>query len=255
MNRLLSFLLILALAAIAHAQESADTDTDPDTDRVGRFEISETTLSLLGEQSSQDFQVIIPNDQAITWQVVVPKSYNKAQPAGVLVYVSPSNSGKIPKAWPEILAKRNLIWVSANESGNKINPHLRIAYATLAVAAVAKRYSVDTERVYVSGFSGGGKIASVTISEYPQLFKGGIYICGVLSHATKSDNLELLKQNRHVFVTGRKDFNYEPTKIAYRKYKKAGIDASELLVIPKLKHQNPNAEGIDQALSFLNASN
>ena len=251
MNRLLSFLLILALAAIVHAQESADTDTD----RVGKFEISETTLSLLGEQSAQDFQVIMPNDQAITWQVVVPKSYNKAQPAGVLVYVSPSNSGKIPKGWAEVLAKRNLIWVSANQSGNKINPHLRIAYATLAVAAVAKRYSVDAERVYVSGFSGGGKIASVTLSEYPQLFNGGIYICGVLSHATKSDNIELVKQNRHVFVTGRKDFNYEPTKRVHRAYKKAGIEQSELLVIPKLKHQNPNAEGIDQALSFFDASN
>jgi len=251
MNRLLSLFLIVALSFATVAKEGS---TDSTTYQVGELELSETTLSLLGETAAQNYQALIPNDQAITWQVVVPDAYNKEQPAGVLVYVSPNNSGKIPKGWADVLAKRNLIWVSANQSGNKINTHLRITYAALAVAAVSKEYKVDTQRVYVSGFSGGGKVASITASEFPQLFKGGVYICGVLPNATKSQNIELVKQNRHVFVTGRKDFNFKSTKRAHRAYKKSGIEESELLIIPNLKHQNPNAEGIDQALSFFDAN-
>ena len=250
MNRFFSLSFALFLATTLSSKLIAEENEY----RVGKFTVTETTHSLLGEESAQNYQTIVPDDQEITWRVVVPPSYNKIQPAGVLVYVSPTNSGKIPKGWADILAKRNLIWVSANQSGNKIDSHVRITYAALAVAAVAKRYRVDTKRVYVSGFSGGGKIASVTASEYPQLFKGGIYICGVLSYATKSKNVELVKQNRHVFITGRKDFNYEPTKRAYRVYKRAGIDASELLVIPKLKHENPDAEGLDQALGYFDLS-
>ena len=98
---------------------SARADDAPS--RLGAYAFTSTTLSLLGDEAARNFETSIPKNENISWGVYVPKTYSPDRPAGVVVYISPSNSGEIPEAWVATLKAQNLIWVSANNSGNKID--------------------------------------------------------------------------------------------------------------------------------------
>ena len=104
---------LLAICTPARAE-----DAPP---QVGAYAFTGTTLSLLGDEAASNFEDIIPKDEDISWQVYVPETYSPDKPAGLVIYISPSNSGVLPEAWSATLKDQNLIWVSANNSGNKID--------------------------------------------------------------------------------------------------------------------------------------
>ena len=47
------------------------------------------------------------------------------------------------------------------------------------IAAASSRYEIDPERVFVTGLSAGGAMASVMLATYPELFAGGAIIAGL----------------------------------------------------------------------------
>jgi len=193
---------------------------------TGEFKSRASILELLGETSAKGYEQILPVDQPIDWQVYVPPNYDPASAAGLLVYISPQDSGRIPRKWKTLMDESNLIWVAANHSGNKVNPARRIVYSLLAVSIIAREYRVDQSRIYVSGFSGGGRIASMVATQYPWLFKGAIYNCGVnFWEDISPKSVDLVKNNRFVFIT--------------------------VMVIPHMGHSNPTASNYAQAIAFL----
>lgn len=220
--------------------------------RVGAYQESATVLEIGGEGFARNFESVVSSDTAVEWNIFVPESYDPAMPAGVLVYISPSNSASIPEHWRAILADKNLIWVAANGSGNSINPRLRIAYSLLAPAFIDRSYAIDTSRIFVAGLSGGGRVASMVAPEYPALFRGAIYICGAENFGRRSkQELERIRTGRFVFLTGSEDFNRGETKRVYNRYLRADIENSFYLDIPGMGHENPDAIRFAEALSYL----
>lgn len=221
---------------------------------VGQFKIVSTVDDLVGAESSENFKNVVETDLQIEWNVYVPSSYDPEKPAGLMVYVSPSNSGQIPSQWKSVMGDQNLIWVSANNSGNKIDGSIRIVHAILAPWLVGRDYNIDAKRVYVSGLSGGGRVASIVAPEYAHIFKGAIYNCGVNFWGNETPKrIEQVKLNRFVFVTGSGDFNRSETKKAHKSYRKSGIENTLLMDIPKLGHANPGARRFAEAIDFLDA--
>jgi len=220
--------------------------------RLGTYQESASVVDIGGEGFARNFEGVVNGDATIEWNVFVPESYDPELPAGILVYISPSNSGSIPEHWQAILADKNLIWVAANESGNSINPRLRIVYSLLAPAFIDKNYEIDTSRVFIAGLSGGGRVASMVAPEYPTLFRGAIYICGVNNFGRRSkQELERIRKGRFVFLTGSKDFNRSETKRVYNRYLRAEVENSFYLDIPGMGHQNPDAERFAEAIAYL----
>lgn len=219
---------------------------------VGEFRASATVLEVAGAAWAKRFSNDIRSDEEIEWEVRIPENYSAESPPGVMVYISPGKSGKIPRQWKNVLDKHNLIWIAANHSGNRTDTRLRISYAVLAPIFLGKTYRFDMNRVYISGLSGGGRVASIVAPLYGSLFKGAIYICGVndmnaVSKATKA----LLKTNRFVFLTGDKDFNRKETKKRFRAYQRKGFDNTLYLQIRGMGHENPKAAGFESAVKFL----
>jgi pimeloyl-ACP methyl ester carboxylesterase len=106
--------------------------------------------------------------------------------------------------------------------------------------------------MFVTGFSGGGRVASVLATQYPEVFGGAIYICGVdYWKDEQTPSVERLLQNRFVFLTGSKDFNRDETRNVYRRYLKAGAQNSMLMVLPGMSHEHPDAKAMTEALQFL----
>ncbi len=260
--RLLSLFLLLATVVFGHnAFSTNEKDSDvvesssPATvPRSGEFQASFTVTELLGATSAKHYESIIPTDELIEWEIYVAESYKHERPAGVLVYISPTRKGSIPKQWKSLMDAHNLIWIGANKSGNRVPVPRRVVYALTALAVIDKNYKVDVERVYVTGFSGGGKAASVASAQYPQIFKGAIFNCGARFWGSETpERLEQIVTNRYVFITGTYDHNLELTKKVFRAYERAGVENSKLMVIRNMTHSNPKSKHFEKAIEFLDA--
>jgi len=242
------FALSLTLGLMAPGQTVAQGTT-----AVGSFELQYTLNQLLGEEGADRYRKILPPDKMNSWVVYLPENDSTEIP-GVLVYVSPRKSGTMDSTWRTVMDEQNLIYISANESGNKIPTNRRMVLAIMAVRALAQNHSLDSDHISISGFSGGGKVASILASQYPELYTGAIYICGVnFWKKDKTPKVERLLQNRFVFLTGSRDFNLDDTRRIYRRYIKAGAQHSKLMVIPGMAHAHPDSEALTEALQFLSA--
>jgi acetyl esterase/lipase len=132
------------------------------------------------------------------------------------------------------------------------------------------RYNIDPDRVYVSGVSGGGRIASMLGVGYADIFKGGFYIIGCnfyrqeLSVEQKGAAFPksysvppakifnfARKQSKHVFLTGDHDPNREQTEIYYKAFKKDGFEHITYLQVPGMGHRPPDSEWFEKGMAAL----
>jgi predicted esterase len=172
---------------------------------------------------------------------------------GVIVYVSPVRSGRIDSRWRTVLDQHNLIYIGANGVGNRIPVNRRMVLALMGLRALERQHLFSGDRIYVTGFSGGGRVASILATQYPEVFTGAIYICGVnYWDEEQPPRIERLAQNRFVFLTGSKDFNRNETGSVYHSYLKSGVQGSKLLIVPAMGHELPDAKALAEALEFLN---
>jgi predicted peptidase len=247
----LADLQIAALVLCCGAAWSAESD-DAAGVRHGDFDVTLTYAELSVLTGTEDALYPLGDDETVTWRVHVPRSYHPDTPAGLVVYISPTASGQLRSDWQPVLEEYNLIWVSAHESGNRTPTKRRILYATLAPYVAADMYEIDPERVYLSGFSGGGKAAGIASISLARLFKGAIFICGAeLWPDTRRQHYAAAASNRYVFVSGSRDFNRELTTATYRKYVRAGLTNSRLMIIPGMDHRTPSAKHFREAIHFL----
>jgi predicted esterase len=202
------------------------------------------------------------------FRVVVPKSYAHSAKWGLFVYVNAGDEPGIPAEHLAVLEKRKLLAVAAYRSGNGRNIFDRFRLAIDANFNMRKRFNIDPARVYVSGFSGGGRVASMLAVAYADLFSGGIPFCGVnfykdipsepgkhwpLGYLPVDEALKIAKTaGRFVLVTGEKDFNLKNTRAVHEHgFKKEGFKHAMVLEVPGHGHAPPPAEWLEKGLEFL----
>lgn len=241
--------LLLATAGGAWADDQAI--------QYGRVDITRDLGELIDRQALdadtlENLSDVLDDVSEVNWKVYVPESYDPSNPAGLFVYISPVPKGYMPRFWHTVLEEENLIWVSADNSGNKVPTKLRMLYAVLAPAVVAEQYRIDQRRVYLSGFSGGGKVASMVSVHFPHLFRGAMFIGGAeFWRGDLPPQFEDVKNNRYVFVTGSKDFNLELTRRTYKRFKRAGVENIKLTVVRNMGHSTPEPEVFGETIAYL----
>ena len=232
--------LILAGSATAGAQSTGND-----------LQIQITSGQLLGAQQAELYGEVLEPDEPINYQVYLPDNESTEKP-GVFVYVSPMKTGRIDSRWREVMDEQNLIYIAADKSGNKIPTIRRMVMATLAVRALGQDHAFDTDNINISGFSGGGRVASRLATQYPEVFTGALYICGVdFWKKDQTPRVERLIQNRFVFLTGSRDFNRTQTRQIRKRYVKAGAQHSKLIEVPGMGHSHPDARYLTEALEYL----
>lgn len=218
----------------------------------GQFEIVSNSQEIFGDELSSLYQEIIGQNENITFEIQVPKNFDPENSPGLMVYISPQSQINIPRGWLDLMETENLIWIAARESGNKTFTTKRILLTLAGLQYIQEKYTINRNRIYVSGLSGGGRVASIVATQYPQFFKGAIYNCGAnFWEDITEEQLNLIKQNRFVFLTGTDDFNLNDTKKVYAKYKKAQVENIDLMIIPRMGHENPNKNRFAKAINYL----
>ena len=202
------------------------------------------------------------------FHVIAPKSEETNQPWGLLVWISAENKAQVNDGLVAQLAAHRLLLVSPFKSGNDRHPLDRFRLALDAVCNMCRLYLVDTTRIYVGGFSGGSRIASMLGVAYGDLFAGTLCICGVNFYLDvrgpggeqypgtfipDPGALARAKQvARFALVTGETDPNRPSTKVlAQSGFKLEGFKRVLYLEVPGMGHAIPGAAPLKQALDFL----
>lgn len=202
------------------------------------------------------------------FEVIIPKGYKKEVPHGLFIWISPNDKAALPADWEKVLADEKLIFIGALRSGNNRETTARMQLAITANDQMRSLYSIDPARVYISGHSGGSRVASMLAVAYADMFNGAVCFMGAnfffptqskdgttyearyIPHpeiATQAQN-----ESRIVLVTGDKDFNLDNTRAVYEQ----GFMANEfkhvkLFDIPGQGHGAPAKEWLEKALKFL----
>ena len=205
-----------------------------------------------------------------SFEVYLPKTYDGKQPFGLFVYVSPGPSGKPPRNWLKSIDDHRLIWVSPNKVGNDRFVRLRMGLAIDAVHNLRQKYTVDPQRIYVAGVSGGGRVASMLGVGFSDVFNGGFYMIGCNFYRQersaeqngvfrRSYNVPptklfvLAKKSKHVFLTGDTDGNREQTQLYYEGFKRDGFEHCTYLQVPGMGHRAPDTEWFEKGMAALDA--
>lgn len=203
-----------------------------------------------------------------SYEILLPADWDGKAPLGLFIWIHSGDAPQIPKEWEKILTKHQLVFIGANRSGNPRNVFDRIRLAVDANHNVRQQLPIDGRRVYVSGFSGGSRVASMLGVAWGEMFSGTICCMGVnfytdvaapdgkvygLSYLPDEELLPLVKRScRFALVTGEKDFNRANTLGAFENgFQKEGFAHARVFEIPEHGHSPPPADWIDQALSFV----
>ena len=132
---------------------------------------------------------------------------------GLLVFIPPWQDAHLPAGWAAVLDDFGMIFVSAAKSGNEENVlDRRIPLALLGAYNMLQRYPIDSDRVYIGGFSGGSRVAMKVALAYPDLFRGALLNAGSDSIGDREAILppadlfaQFQNSSRLVYVTGSED--------------------------------------------------
>jgi predicted esterase len=191
----------------------------------------------------------LPADREVKFRARAPSG---APATGVIVFISPGDSGDLPAGWAAVLDARHLQWIAADAFGNSRPTAERMLVAVMAARLAAGLQK--TSRRYVAGMSGGGRVASQVITHFPQLFAGAIFIVGA-DYSMPGDPAmrELLATRRMVFITGSRDFNHREMKSTHTRYQKARVANLLMIDQPGHGHELATPEQLTAAIEFLEA--
>jgi predicted esterase len=234
---------------------------------AGRFTIDQQTLGerfLAGGTTDADGADRVLADEKL--DVRLPRGYSARKPAGLLIWVSPMATGSPPEAFWPALDAMNLVCIGPADAGNHRRVTNRYQLVFDALASASARYHIDPRRVYLTGMSGGGKVASNLQGCFPDVFAGAVPIVGLTAYETipsgtgqyyrasyekpKAPIFNLLKTRRIAAMTGRKDFNEVPVQQASALMQRDGLQV-KLFEDPKMGHELPKPEQFLAALMWV----
>ncbi|MEO2194921.1 MAG: PHB depolymerase family esterase [bacterium] len=274
----------LCVASAAQAQNagspsgrSAESPTPLTAHRTGEFDAVLPARSPESETRRWAERFQFPGDlegwdydlATESFSLYVPPAYDpEGEPYGVVVWVSPFDDGAIPLALRPVFDERRLIWIGPHGAGNQRHLFPRAGLALDAAANVESFYHIDRDRIFVSGLSGGGRMAAMHAVAYPDVFAGGFPIIGVTTYLDVSpesspgqrvpqfprpspDVLERAKRHPLVIMTGSGDFNREECRLTAAAYERDGFTDLHLVDIDGMGHEMPSAEDFARGLDLL----
>jgi predicted esterase len=244
---LLVFFALLVASGPGSAQESRFSPGE-------RIEILVSPEEAIGEAGAASVADVLDPKEPIKYVVYVPRSESQDVAPGVFVFVSPTPRAMMPRQWESLMDSRNLIWIGAADAGNNAPVLERMLKAMLAPAVLNRSLGLNMERCYVAGFSGGAKTAARVAAASPSQFKGGIYMAGaVYWDEIPPRNVELLKQNHHVFIVGTRDPAMRETGPVFERLIDEGVTNARLIEVPNIAHRLPANDYLAEAIDYLDS--
>ena len=138
-------------------------------------------------------------------------------------------------------------------AGNSTAAGVRTRIILDVLDDVRRQYRIDPAQTYITGFSGGGRMACAIGFALPEYFGGVAPICGTNPIGGSAYLRHRAEERLSVaFVTGEKDFNRVNTKSAEEHgFRKEGFASVHYLEVPGLGHALPEAKWLEEGLKLL----
>ncbi len=231
-------------------------------DEIARRTLTPLTYAALevrldAQRKALETAVDLPKER---FSVYVPGGAPPPSGWGLLVYVPPWPDPTRPVRWRPALDRHALVFVAAERSGNDADVlSRRLPLALVAYENVRARLPIDPERVYVGGFSGGGKVALAAALAYPDVFRGALLDAGSERidgeagfYIPPADLFHRFQRSRLVLATGAGDeFNLRNDAESRASLEDRCVLDVEVMVAPRLGHEPLDASALDKALDAL----
>ena len=244
---------IARIALFAFLATSTFAQAEDKGPRTGYYKKKMTVAEVVGEQGAAKMSSVFAPDDKISWQIYVPKNYDPSRPAGLMVFMTHKASwAGGSKKYNPVSDDHNLIWAGLYGTGDKSPLNERMLKVIMTPTMLAQEYSLDPERIYVGGFSGGAHVAMILATSKPELFKGGMFVGGAVFWGDKAPaNLDLVRQNRYAFVTGSNDVALDTVRRTALAYQEAGVINTDLTVMPNQRQEMPSGRVFEQVIRYL----
>lgn len=192
-------------------------------------------------------KVICKHDTSQSYALYLPSGYSPDKTYPVVFAFDPQGTGKLPVSnYKELAEKYKFILAGSNNSKNGTSWEDIQKIATTFFADVQVRCSVNAQRIYLLGFSGGARIANgITMSNGSIT---GAICCGAAAPANATPN----PRSNYFFmaIAGNADFNYTEIR-KYDKVELAGHPVKHALLVFDGKHEWPPLATMDEAFLWM----
>lgn len=188
------------------------------------------------------------------YQLYVPKNYQANRAWPLVLFISAGEQPAGLGAWQKLCEREGVFFASPHGAGNSTaaGPRTRIVLDVLD--DVRRAYKIDADRTYLSGFSGGGRMACTIGFALPDLFGGVAPLCGTNPPGGPAYLRHRLQERLSVaLVTGEKDFNRKENEAYLGPWlDELGVRA-KVWVVPKVGHVIPSPEVHQEVYAWLEA--
>jgi predicted esterase len=184
----------------------------------------------------------------------VPPNYRGRERFGLIAFLHSGDAMNVPKDWKNVLTRYKLLYVAPQKVGNEQPIPRRALVVVAAIRKMMELYKVDPQRVYITGVSGGAKVASMVAFLQPDIIRGTLPMCGFVFPQDEDMNQELFEkaksQVRFALITGSKDFNRQFIVHFYNMLESDKYQA-KLFDVPGMGHQIARGQTLNAALKWI----
>jgi hypothetical protein len=186
------------------------------------------------------------------YQLYVPSGYNANKSWPLIVFISAGDGPAGWNEWKATCVKHGVLFCSPYQAGNSCPAAQRARIILDMLDDVRRRYRVDPNQTYLSGISGGGRMACAIAFNLSEWFGGVAPVCGTNPLVGPAYLRHRAEERLSVaFITGEKDFNRKENEIFMHPwFKELGIH-SRLWVVPKMGHTMARPGTLEEAYSWM----
>ncbi len=188
------------------------------------------------------------------YQLYVPKTYRKDKAWPLVLFISPNDQPAGWKAWQKVCEAEGVLFAAPFAAGNNVSAGPRTRIVLDVLDDIRRNYRIDPEQTYLSGFSGGGRMACAIGFALPEYFGGIVPMCGTNPPPGQTYLRHRVQERLAVaLLTGEKDFNRKENEEYMAPWLGDLGIATKLWIAPKLGHEIPSAASVEEVYAWLKA--
>jgi hypothetical protein len=204
----------------------------------------------LTQKDCPDKGIVLPkiklkSDSLISYALYVPLNYDTAQSWPVIYFFDASGRGKFAvQQYTKLADKYGFVLIGSNNNRNGLSQQQHDEFSRKIITEASQRYSLNMQRQYTSGFSGGARVA-VSVALYQS------EIAGVIACAAGFPEIRqgFRQDFSFIGVVGNRDFNHNEMKQLDKSLEQTSI--THHLIVFDGKHQWPPFEIFEDVLMTL----
>ncbi len=229
LNFILSFFIFIAIISCKSSNSKRNS--------------SQYTLQLKNGEIIE--KLICKDAKNYSYALYLPQQWDSTKSfPSIFLFDAHARGIKICMLFKDLADKYSYILAASNESKNGIAFENSDDMYSNILNDLSTHVKIDRNRIYCSGFSGGGKIACMLAQKHNEI-KGIIALSGAVTLQNFENNSKLFM----ISIAGNKDFNYSDLLMEHNAYTKKGI--RNQFIVFNGKHEYPSQNALEEAFIYI----